>query len=751
MSTVYYPTMKSPGALMYGPPVGSWREDQAGHRPYGHLDYCFELQTSKTDGGEVQTLANSEGDQATGSGTDVLWMVFVTPRLAAMTVGGTLDLCLFVRKDNEDTSVVYRVHVYVSQGNTRTVRATLLNGYVDSNDWPTTATFTGFSTPQALTPAALLAGDRIVVEIGRRVTVNPASDSLFTLQIGTTNNTGVTFLDGSLGGTTTSRAGFITFSQTHTAYPLASPPPHDDAADAIAITSLPYRDDTGYNTTVSADTDKAVWYSWLADRSGPVMLHALGSNYNVLISVTRDTPTGTGIALNTKGSAWVQRAAAISTFTATEGVQYYIKIRNSPAVTPNYAAAKSGGYLQQFVLREPDDTLVRGDLIVDCQHVVKVRDGAILNFCGVFFDLTPTGNAIDYSAIPMEIEGTGGETSTAPRLAFVLFPYELVEFIDLATLGRVQGELNFIAYSGGGVAGDAAPADSHPSHIAFDRLYRPWVGHFGDAYDFIGAIGSAASAKLRQIKLDTVAYEVLQAFTVTQDVQASDYFDIDAANEFIYYTSAGRHIYKLEIATGTITVWATIPQDSPGQPRPGLRGLRLCYPGDGSTGLIVADGINVKRVVAGSVVQTYTPALGHTSYDLDKVEWNPEANGFWVSDQLFPSVRFFTLAGVEQAYYPLHLPTGQLCGFAVYQGFRAGLGPPGDTLPGSTYEPGPFDETSGGGGEVACVTSPPSIGCWAGGDPTLQCAGEHEVPKAACWNEHDPNAGQIGLAGTGQP
>lgn len=679
MSTKYYLTKRSPGKVLPGPPKGDWARDLAGYRTYSLRDRCFELSTTKTDGGKLEEVDLSEASTVTDE--DQLFMTWVTPQLDAQLITGTLDVVIGVRKDNDDTTVGYKIHAYISVGNTRTVRHTLLDKYIDANNWSTTAGFRSLASPQSLTPGTTVGGDRVVVEIGFHISSNPVTNTAFSLWHGTSNNSAAPYDDGSTGSTNvTFEAPYLTFTHTFSEQALPSSPAHSQDTEAIEITSVPYSDTTGYDTTVSDGTNKAVWYTWTADRTGKMITHALGSNYYLDIQISATTPGGTNIANRFGDFLWIGQTALIFNFDAVEGVTYYFKIINVATAGIVGGAPRSGGNLVQFVLNPRDTSTLPGDVFLDCQHIVAVRDGRFINFTSIFYGLTPTGNAIDLSGFPID-NFAGVDPHTDPRLAIVLFDFRLIEFIDLHELNPGPNETNFIAY-GSGALGDLAPIHSHPSHIVFDRDWSMYVGHFGDAYSSFGVPGTPASSKIRKIKYDVDDYEVLDSWEVIQENSGSDYFDLDSANENIYYTSAGRNIYKLRLSDGDISIWATIPQDDETQPRPGLRGLRLLPPGDGSGGLIVCDGASIKRINStGSIAHTYYPSVPDHAHDLDKIELGPDASYFYVSDQLHTTLWKFTVAGNELDHWDLWLPSGQLCGFSVYQGYRAGSSIP---LPGET-------------------------------------------------------------------
>lgn len=93
---------------------------------------------------------------------------FVSDPLAAQSISGTLDAKLVFRETDAAANMTCRIHIWLSTGDTDTVRATLLNQYIDSTEFAVDAA--NFSaivlSAVALSTQSATAGDRIVVEIG---------------------------------------------------------------------------------------------------------------------------------------------------------------------------------------------------------------------------------------------------------------------------------------------------------------------------------------------------------------------------------------------------------------------------------------------------------------------------------------------------------------------------------------------------------------------------------------------------------
>lgn len=122
------------------------------------------------------------------------------------TVSGTVNWVIGARENNVDLNGFSHVHIWVTQGNSDTVRGTLLTDHIGSTEFTTTATGT---TPgaQSVSSVAISVGDRLVVEFGYR------ANSLNTTYNATINygNTGGTDLTNGSTNVTT-EPGWIEFS-----------------------------------------------------------------------------------------------------------------------------------------------------------------------------------------------------------------------------------------------------------------------------------------------------------------------------------------------------------------------------------------------------------------------------------------------------------------------------------------------------------------------------------------------------------
>ncbi|MFJ4686471.1 hypothetical protein [Streptomyces sp. NPDC088789] len=110
------------------------------------------------------------------------------PARKAGTLSGTTDFCVGRVESATAALLVTRVHMYVTTGDSDTVRGTLLDNWQGSSNWPTTAAG-GAATGQAIGSVALQTGDRIVVEFGYQATNTSATSYTGTLYYGATGTT----------------------------------------------------------------------------------------------------------------------------------------------------------------------------------------------------------------------------------------------------------------------------------------------------------------------------------------------------------------------------------------------------------------------------------------------------------------------------------------------------------------------------------------------------------------------------------
>lgn len=157
MATKFYLTNNTPS---YTPPTirGLW--DSTGSV------VTKKLSTTKTGGGNITSISVAE--TSTSNTYDVLLYRGISNPLEAVSLVGELSLVLGVLESSTDANLFYHVHVYITAGNTDTVRVTLVNDIVESflsSEWPTTAIGKSLGSVHS-TIGSVLDGDRLVIEIG---------------------------------------------------------------------------------------------------------------------------------------------------------------------------------------------------------------------------------------------------------------------------------------------------------------------------------------------------------------------------------------------------------------------------------------------------------------------------------------------------------------------------------------------------------------------------------------------------------
>ncbi len=108
---------------------------------------------------------------------DVILAGFNGALVGNQTVGGSVKWAFGVQVSSLVATFNTKIHIWVSQGSTSTVRGTLLSNQVGTSNWGTTAQ--GIAEgPFTLTPVNALNGDCIVIEVGYRKTgISGVSDT----------------------------------------------------------------------------------------------------------------------------------------------------------------------------------------------------------------------------------------------------------------------------------------------------------------------------------------------------------------------------------------------------------------------------------------------------------------------------------------------------------------------------------------------------------------------------------------------
>lgn len=161
-------------------------------------------------------------------------------------------------------------------------------------------------------------------------------------------------------------------------------------------------------------------------------------------------------------------------------------------------------------------------------------------------------------------------------------------------------------------------------------------------------------------------------YDVATGPRGTDWIDLAADQNTMYYTSEGRTIRRYDVSTGTqLTDFATLPGSGT------AFALRLL--GDG--GLLVADRDDVKRLDnTGAVVQTYDVAGVSMWFALNL---DPDGTSFWSGDIGGSGIisKFDIATGVELVHI---VAPSSISGLAVFGEITQGGGGGGEQVP----EPG---------------------------------------------------------------
>jgi hypothetical protein len=179
----------------------------------GAWDATGSAVTKKLDAGRLPSdaIANVAVYISGTAPYDVCFYRGVSGPLSAGTIGtGTVNLCVGVRQDGAGMDGYWHLHIFVTQGDSDTVRGTLLNDYVEdtTNELYVYHLGKALQSAQSLSSVVVSAGDRIVVELG--IVKRGSSSSWCWVDYGTPS-TGV---DLSVGADGTALPGWIEFSET---------------------------------------------------------------------------------------------------------------------------------------------------------------------------------------------------------------------------------------------------------------------------------------------------------------------------------------------------------------------------------------------------------------------------------------------------------------------------------------------------------------------------------------------------------
>lgn len=690
-ATRFYPSLQVPSVRVEGPlRNASWGVLTAFTNNWSETHWTWRLSTSKTDAGALTTESVRTNQQGNYDLNYARWM---TKPLAAQTVSGTLDLCFQLAAswepglDPPDNSsdVRYRIYAYIAQGQSSVVRHVLCD-VVDSVpfDFPNLIA-QSLASPAALSSGACLEGDCVVIELGFRVVTSPTPTPSYPptefthIQF---RGKGVSGTDMIAGDTSLDRTPWFEFSNGLEILADPAPPANATCETAVAISTAPYTSPF-IDTTQAPGTQREVWFTYTAERTGLLILTTFGANYQTDIDAFTGSCAGlTGVSSPISGNnTGIHRSQSTYLFEATSGTPYFFRVRN---LTNTQNAINSGGSLRFSI--QYQEVPVIDDLYLPCGNVCAFREGQIVNLTANFFGSAPSGVAIDYTETPMN--DLNGGTNSTMRLLVGLHDFELVEILDIITLNNGQSEIDFI-----GEPWSVPLVNLHPATLFVTTAGVLYVGWFGDGYLFVAGIGT------RPAVLDAVssvpAYSAIKSipatdgdnqpgapFTDTEIVVGIDNIapwaiSLDEANGIIYYTDGGFYlpvggqvIKRWSLTSGQLADFATISVG--GGPNPGLKGLQFIPGGE----VLVCNSSEVLRLDAsGAVVQTYTPSLPViTARCIVDVKLTADGESLWVADLDSRLTKFDVATGAELFTIQPYLLPATLTQMAIFQ--PSGIVPP---------------------------------------------------------------------------
>lgn len=257
---------------------------------------------------------------------------------------------------------------------------------------------------------------------------------------------------------------------------------------------------------------------------------------------------------------------------------------------------------------------------------------------------------------------------------------------------------------------------------------------------YVGCVGGD-----RDIKKFDSSGTLLQSFNAVVGPRGTDWIELSVDQQTMFYTSEGRTIRRFDVVNNVqLADFATLPGTG------NNFALRLLPPFDGSGGLIVADGVDIKRLDStGAVVQSYDqPGVnGWFAMNLD-----PNGTSFWAGNNLTSNSVFyrFNIATGAVEVGPVATPTGRLAGLIVKGEITGGNPPPqfdppspcGATLPASVGVPFLFDVTASDPvpTDIVTLTVSPALPAGAMLTPSLPATG-NPVSAQFTWTPDNSQAG----------
>lgn len=228
----------------------------------------------------------------------------------AGTLSGYLNWVIGAGESDAAANMVWHAHVYVTAGDSDTVRGTLRADYVGSAEWPTTAS--GRSAVNiAVTSTAISVGDRIVLELGYRAQNTATTSYTGTIHYG---NTGVADLR-STATTVTVDPGWVEIVGAEDIWDPDVVPGGDDTASPAAVATTTTVPAASVSAGATASPAAVVTSSTLPAASPSA--GATASPASVASAAT--VPAATVTAASTVAATAVASAATLPAATVTAG------------------------------------------------------------------------------------------------------------------------------------------------------------------------------------------------------------------------------------------------------------------------------------------------------------------------------------------------------------------------------------------------------------------------------------------------
>lgn len=298
-------------AAAYNPAVakGSW-DDITNQPDIGQL--------GATPSGAYTTLALAE--TSVTNNWDVLLASFVSDALLNPVNFSTADMItgvLSVLESNALANDFTHIHIWVTTGNTDTVRGTLLNNRINTTEWPTTSAGQVIASVNLSNNVSALAGDHIVIELGYQAQNTSATSFTGTLGFGTGG--GSDLADGSAAVTT--NPSWISFST-------------DFGADVVLLGSI-FDTNSGTHTVTATPLPN------------DLIVIVTASTGNTATTTPTDNNTHGGVYVSTGASGLKNTSAdLLASYVRTEFIQYTVS-----TVFTHAPGASTGGGLMVFAVR----------------------------------------------------------------------------------------------------------------------------------------------------------------------------------------------------------------------------------------------------------------------------------------------------------------------------------------------------------------------------------------------------------------